>query len=614
MTVSTTAAAALPRWDVSGIFPGLDSPEFEEALGAARDDIDELARLFDELGIGGGAAPGAGNDTPQNLDEVLHRLNAALEAVWVVGAYVYAFVSTDSRDDAAQARLSELRQHEVLLTKLETRFTAWVGTFAVRDLVGSSEVARAHAFALERAHEEARRLMSRAEEELAADLDLTGALAWGKLHGDVTSRLAVRFAVGAREERELPMSEIRGLAHDAEREVRRRAYEAELDAWNRVAVPLAASMNSIKGQVKTLTARRGWASPLDEALFGNRIDRETLAALLAAVRESLPDLRRYLRAKARLLGVPALAWFDLFAPVGVASRNGRREWDFETARSFIVEQFRTYSSRLADFAARAFAERWIDAEPRLGKTDGAFCLFVRGDESRILANYTSAYSGVSTLAHELGHGYHNMARAGRTHLQRRTPMTLAETASIFCETIVRRAALAEASPVEQLEILEGSLQDSVQVTVDTMSRFLFESRLFDARAARELSIDELCGLMTGAQRETYGDGLDQSLLHPYMWAVKPHYYGSRSFYNFPYTFGLLFGLGLYALYEADTDAFAARYDDLLAATGSADVAQLASRFGIEVRTPDFWRSSLRVVKDDIERFERLAEAAGSPVG
>jgi oligoendopeptidase F len=273
-----------------------------------------------------------------------------------------------------------------------------------------------------------------------------------------------------------------------------------------------------------------------------------------------------------------------------------------------VEQFGTYSERLSGFAARAFAEHWIDAEPRPGKRDGAYCTGLRGEESRVFANYKPVFGGVSTLAHELGHGYHNVNLAQRTPLQRSHPMTLAETASIFCETIIRHAALQKADEQEQLAILEASLQGSCQIVVDITSRFLFEQRIFEKRQQRELSVDELNDLMLEAQRETYGDGLDEELLHPYMWAMKPHYYSTgRSFYNYPYMFGLLFGLGLYARYQQDPETFKRGYDDLLSSTGMADAATLAGRFGINLRTEDFWRASLEIIRQDIDQFEALIQ-------
>jgi len=283
-----------------------------------------------------------------------------------------------------------------------------------------------------------------------------------------------------------------------------------------------------------------------------------------------------------------------------------KAWSFEEADRFIIKQFGTFSPKLKDLAERAFSERWIDAEPRPGKVDGAFCTWVRKDESRILANYKAAYNGMSTLAHELGHAYHNLNLASRTVLQRQTPMTLAETASIFCQTIVRQAALEKADIQEQISILEASLQGACQVVVDITSRFLFEQNVFEKRKQRELSAAELKRLLWDAQGQTYGDGLDPDTYHPYMWAVKSHYYSTgRSFYNYPYMFGLLFGLGLYARYQDDPQGFKAGYDDLLSSTGMGSAAELAARFGIDIQTPDFWRSSLDVVRSDIDRFESL---------
>jgi pepF/M3 family oligoendopeptidase len=593
--------AELPRWDMSVVYPGLDSPEFEGAFRQVVADIEALVELFDAHGVGGREAVPLDESMVQAFEIVVARYNAVLEAAGTLSAYIHAFVSTDSRDPIAQARRSEFQQHAVRLAQLGTRFTAWIGSLDVEELIARSEVARAHAYTLRRARERAAHLMSPAEEALAAELNVTGGGAWARLYGDFTSQLRVPVEIKGKRQ-ELPMSVVRNLAYEADREVRQQAYQAELQAWERAALPLAAAMNSIKGEVDTLTRRRRWETPLDAALFDNSIDRQTLDAMMEAAHAAFPDFRRYLKAKARALGLPVLAWYDLFAPVGQATRR----WEFDEAAAFIVEQFAGYSPRLSDFAARAFRERWIDAEPREGKRDGAFCMWLRRDESRILANYKPTFNGVRTLAHELGHGYHNLNLAGRTMLQRATPMVLAETASIFCETIVRDAALREADRAEQLEILEGTLQGACQVVVDITSRFLFEQAVFAQRRRRELSIQELNELMLDAQRQTYGDGLDQQALHPYMWAAKPHYYSSgRSFYNFPYMFGLLFGLGLYARYLDDPERFRAGYDELLSSTGMASAPDLAARFGIDLRTPAFWHASLDVVRADIDRFGAL---------
>jgi pepF/M3 family oligoendopeptidase len=584
----------MPRWDLTPFFPALDSPEYDAAIAEVRDGI---ARLEASLSV---AETGA-QDPIQTFEQLAAQVNALREKTRVIQAYLGALVTTDSFDDFAQAKDSEFDKLATDLSKLAVRFTAWLGKQDVEALITKSKLAADHPFYLRRSKIVADHLMSPGEEALAADLNPSAGLAWGKLHGNIGSQLMVTVPLPDGE-KSMPMSAVRNLAYDPDREVRRAAYQAELAAWKAVDVPLAAAMNGIKGQFGVLAKRRKWESPLDNALFFANIDRAALDAMMTAARESFPDFRRYLKAKAHALGTEHLAWFDLFAPLG--SEGG--SWPYDKAEVFVEEQFRAFSDKMGDFAARAFRERWIDAEPRHGKRDGAYCSGFRKDESRILMNYKPSFGSVMTLAHELGHGYHNLCLAQRTPMQKETPMTLAETASIFCEAIIKRVYLDQAPAEEQLGILEGMLQGYCQVVVDITSRFLFEQAVFEKRTERDLSAGELSQLMLDSQRQTYGEGLDPELLHPYMWAAKPHYYSSgRSFYNFPYMFGLLFGLGLYSRYEQDPEAFKANYDDLLSSTGMDDAAGLASRFGFDIRTPDFWRGSLNVIRKDIDRFEQL---------
>jgi oligoendopeptidase F len=252
--------------------------------------------------------------------------------------------------------------------------------------------------------------------------------------------------------------------------------------------------------------------------------------------------------------------------------------------------------------------RRIDAEPRDGKRGGAFCIRIPAvEESRVLCNFDGSLDEVSTIAHELGHAYHIHCQRGKNYLQYITPMTLAETASIFCEMIIMDAALENTtSPQEQLSILETVLINDTQVIVDIYSRYLFETEVYERRQDAELSADEFCEIMTRAQKETYGDGLDEQHLHPYMWAWKPHYYRSDiAFYNYPYAFGLLFSTGLYAIYKQRGQEFVPQLQDLLASTGLADAAELAARFEIDIRSVEFWEDSLQVIKQRISRYQEL---------
>ncbi len=592
----------LPRWDVSGLYPGLDSPAFEADFETAMQAIEHLTARFDVLGIKERWVGLLSDADVATCEEAIVALGDLYERVRLLRAYIYSFVSTNSRDQLAQGRFSMLQQRLVPLDLLSVRFTAWIGGTDLKALVPRSTVAADHEYMLQRAQISATHLMTPAEEALAAELEPSAGGAWGHLQADMSSQLIVPFTFNGKTE-ELPMSVVRNIALEPDSARRRAAFEAELAAWRRAEVPIAAALNGIKGEVGVLARRRGWQSPLEQALFENAIDQTTLDAMLTAARESFPDFRRYFRAKARMLGHEQLAWPDLFAPIG---QKSGREWSYEQACGFVMAQFGQFAPQMAALAGRVFDEGWVDAEPRAGKAGGAFCMSVRGAESRILMNYTDSIGSVMTLAHELGHAYHNMCLAVQPPLQRSSPMTLAETASIFCETIVRKAAMAVADEQERLVILEAALQNAGQVVVDITSRFLFEQTVFSGRQQRALSADELCAAMLQAQRETYGDGLADDTLHPYMWAVKSHYYSSsRSFYNYPYMFGLLFGLGLYAISIREPEGFVERYDALLASTGQADAATLAARVGIDIRTPDFWRASLDMIREDIAAFEAL---------
>jgi pepF/M3 family oligoendopeptidase len=595
---TTHTKQALPRWDMTPLFPSLESLEFTQAVEKHKANIKEVEAFVQRL------EPGEVNDeTAATHDTLINALNDMFEHSWTVGSYIYGFTSVDSRDRVAKARQSELWKLSARVEMIMSRTTAWLGSLDTEALIERSDVAKEHAYALRQAKVRAAHLMSQPEEDLAAQLAISGGHAWGKLQGDLSSQIMVEVEREVGRPESLAMTEIRNLETDPDRGVRQRAYEAEVAAWKQWETPFAATLNGVKGQHLALAEKHGWDDVLEESLFQNHIDRETLDAMMSASREAFPDFHRYFAAKARALGLEKLAWYDLSAPLNAEGRK----WPWEDAVAFVNDQFGTFSPRLQGLSKRAFNENWIDAEPRSGKVGGAFCMGVRRGESRILANYSPSFSWVSTLAHELGHAYHNLAEEDRTMIQAgATPMTLAETASTFCETILRKAALKTVGAEEQLVILEGSLQDAAGTIIDITSRFLFEQSVFERRRDRELSADEFNSLMFEAQKATYGDAIEESTLHPYMWAVKGHYYSmDYAFYNYPYMFGMLFGLGLYAQYEQDPDAFRESYDDLLSSTGMADAADLAGRFGIDIRSKEFWVGSLDVVCEDIATFEEL---------
>lgn len=596
----------VPRWDLTNVYPALESAAFKADFAMLDEQLDEIEGIFMERVV---EIDGETDvvDLKAVIEDLLDLFNAALIRANTLEAYLFSFVSTDSYNLKAKKLLSEFEQIKVRIRKQQVRLQSFIGRIVDRLplVLAQDGSALEHAFVLKEAAEQSQYLMSEPEESLAAELNLSGGNAWGKLQGTVTSQLSVDFELDG-ELKELPMPALVNLRTHPDQAVRKRAYEAEMLAWESVEEPLAAAMNGVKGAVNTLNQRRGRIDAVHSAIDSARIDRETLDAMLAAMRASFPSFRKYFRAKAARFGQQRLPWWNLFAPTGKTDTR----YSFQEARDFILENFQGFSPELFQIAEKAFDNDWIDAEQRPGKRGGAFCMSVPAvKESRILCNFDGSQEQVFTIAHELGHAFHNYCayEAGKTPLQRLTPMTLAETASIMCETIITEAVLAQvSSPEQELAILETSLISDAQTIVDIYSRYIFESEVFERRVKSELSAEDFCGIMERAQLATYGDGLDENFLHKYMWTWKPHYYrAGLSFYNFPYAFGLLFGTGLYAIYRQRGEEFVPDYMALLASTGEATAADLASRFGIDIREQRFWESSLEVIAARIERYVEL---------
>ena len=608
---TTTPTSSLPHWQLDSIYPGLDSQEFADDKRNLAEAISDLEGFFDERGVQAIARAEAA-DTPalvSTLEGAIQRLDRVASLLATVQPFVNLRVATDAFDERSQAEASALRPLSSRFIALVARFKAWVGGLDLDDLASRSTVIADHRYQLERHQREAAHLLPGDGEELVAYLDETGGSAWSKLYNQLISRETISAAVeGDDGSREYGVAALRALQADPDEDTRRRAFEAELQLLRRNAVPYAAALNGIKGQVGMVARRRRWGGVLEHSLFQHGITRASLDAMQAACAARFDDLRGYLLTKARLLGTEKLRWYDLYAPLPQAEASS---FTWDEAKAFVVERFGSYSPYMAEFAQRTFDEGWIDVPPRTGKRNGAFCspIHPRG-ESRVMLNFTGALGDIRTLAHELGHAYHNdcKIRFGRDMLQIPTPMTLAETASIFCETIVFQGLLQSTTGGARLALLELDMQQVTQLVIDIHSRFLFESGVFERRAQRDLSVAELDELMLEAQDRTYGDTLDPDTRHPLMWAHKGHYYSSGlSFYNYPYTFGFLFGVGLYAQYLDEPDAFRERYDELLASTGMADAASLARGFGIDIEDEAFWRASLDVVAERVAAFASLAE-------
>jgi len=584
------------HWDLTNLYRDFADPNFG-------DDREKLSLLLDSLEKW---EPTEAGSNPKAAESFINKLIDFYNVYNKLLTFAHLRVSVDARNEEGLKIIEELEKEGTRLTSPSVKFQKWLGNLDdLPGLIKGSALLEKHLFFMEELVEQSKYLLSEKEETIIAELKRTGSSAWTKLQQKLTSTLMLDVEIEG-EIKTLPLPEVRNLAFKKDPQTRRNGYEAELNAYTEIEEPVAAALNGIKGEVLTITNRRGFGHPLEETLQKSRMDQETLETMLEAMRDFLPIFRAYYKTKARLLNQgEGLPFFDIFAPMGEVEM----EFSLEEAQDFIIKNIKGFSPEMAELYQRAFTEKWIDTEPREGKRGGAFCANINPiGESRILSNFTGSFNDMITLAHELGHAYHGHCLNEESILNSGYPMPLAETASIFSETIVTSAALKEADPEQTFAILESRISQAGQVIVDIYSRYIFENNLFKQRNLASLSVQELKDLMLKAQQEAYGEALNQDYLHPYAWLNKPHYYMAGSnYYNFPYAFGLLFGLGVYALYLERGKSFVADYNKLLRATGQNKIAEVAKMIDIDLKSRGFWDSSLQVIKEDIEKFRSLAE-------
>lgn len=582
------------QWDLDVLYHGFDdaqlTQDFDRAFAVCRSGLAAFQRPSD--------------DVPAMLAQGLEALTEAANRLILLGSYIQLTLSVDATCAPALALLDKLMNLQVEAEQLSSAFARYVGALPdLKAVIQGNDALAPYSFMLTDAAEQAAHLLPEALEPTVLRMQMTGGRAWEQLRNLIDGTMQVELVQDGQTV-SLPLPEVHNMAYSGDPALRKAAYEAELAAYPKVETAMAACLNGIKGEALTLADLKGYDSVLDMTLAHSRMDRATLEAMLTAIREALPDFRRYLKAKAKLLGhAKGLPFYDLFAPVGSSGHT----YTLEEARDYLLRVLGPFSPNMAEVIRRAFDERWIDAYPRPGKQGGAFCngLHPLG-QSRVMTNFDGTFGAVTTLAHELGHAFHDYCLKEEAVLNTDYPMPLAETASIFNETLMTQAALAQAEPEEAFSLLESELMEANQVVVDILSRYLFETEVVETRKQRTLTAQELQDIMLRAQRESYGDGLDADYLHPYMWACKSHYYSADvHFYNFPYAFGLLFGKGIYARYEAQGASFVPAYERLLALCGKDTVAGVAASVGIDVHSVDFWRSSLDILRQDIDHFEAL---------
>lgn len=573
------------EWSLKELYESYESDKYVA-------DFARLTQSFETL---------AAVELVDNLDTI-HQVVSLLEEQAVLTNVLYGFIglqltvnTTDEDSLTQEAKLSKLLAKQA---KLKTRVSKFLGS--VTTDLSQDDKLREYTFLFEQLKQKNKYLLSDDVEEVIATLNQSAGSAWEQLQGFLTSTVEIEFDGEVK-----TLSDMRNLAYSDSQDVRRRAFEAELKMYESIKEPVAFALNHIKSQVNDITRLRGYESALDQTLQASSMKKETLEALIGAIEDSLPAFQRYLKHKATLLGHSnGLPFYDLFAPIGEGSS---RTFTVEESRDYLVKHFGTFSQDLADMTAEIYDKHHVDMFPKKGKVGGAFCWGIQPlKQSRILMNFDGNLRNVITMAHELGHAYHNLHTHNHLPLNWDYSMPVAETASTFNEALIMNSIINEVSDSEKISLIESELQDVTQIIVDIYSRYLFETAVFQERQESFLFSKDLEALMSDAQKKAYGNGLDHSVLHPFMWLCKGHYYSTGlSFYNFPYAFGGLYSKGLYAQYVAQPEGFVAKYQEMLRATTVSSVEDTAKRMGVDLTTKTFWATALKQVEAQIETFIRL---------
>ena len=452
--------------------------------------------------------------------------------------------------------------------------------------------------------------MEAKEESLANDLQRFGGDAWSKLHEQIISNMVDK-------ETGKTFNQLRNDAYSPDRNLRKESYYKEIALLEQNQIAISSALNNIKGATNSLNKKRNWGESengaINRSLFSSRLSNKSLESLISAMEEAIPMWHEYLLEKAKILNLKdengnpeKCSFYDIFAPIEfeTSTEESSSNWTYNEAKEFITNEFYKFSSDMGDFVKNAFEENWIDAEIRKGKVGGAFCIdFPLQKVSRVLTNFSGTTSDVITLVHELGHAYHHHCIKELDYNLSSYPMTLAETASIFAETMVTNSMLKSASNLEKAKLIEMHLSDSCQTLLDILSRFYFEKSVFEQRKDKELGAEDFCQLMLDAQNKTYGNSLTD-IKHPYLWAVKTHYYSPElDFYNYPYAFGQLFSLGLYYQYKDNPQEFPEKYKKLLQNTGMMSCEDVCKLAGFDITTKEFWLSGIKEIQKEFEEWK-----------
>lgn len=598
-----------PRWNLDSVFSSIKSEKYENYLA---DFKNLLAKAENHLEDSKNAKENFGGW----LKAAIGLFDELASFSRTLNSYAYLIYSVDTTNTDFLNNISAVENLLIQKQQIEIKFQTILkeNQQNLESFFNENPEFKAYEFILREAVEAIEHQMPGELEKLASEIQQTGGNAWEKLHEQIISNLKDS-------ETGKTFNELRNDAFSPDPKIRFESYKKEITLLKQNEIALASSLNNLKGETITLNKRRNFQEAIERSLLSSRLSKKSLGALISAIEKSLPEWRKYFQAKASYLkkhgmtfssdSSDGIAFYDLFAPIENPNQKSEdsllsKKWTFEEAIHYVIEKYHSFSKEMGDFAEKAYKEKWIDAEIRPGKVGGAYDEDIPlGHQSRILSNFTGSFSDVITLAHEIGHAYHFSCMKGQPAMFFDYPMTLAETASTFAETIVKQDIIKKASGFSKIQALELDLQDASQVLVDILSRFYFERSVFSERSKSELNSEDFCRLMKKAQNGSYGSGLGTEK-HEYMWAVKSHYYSTGfDFYNYPYAFGQLFAMSLYEQYKEKGDSFTKIYPEILSKTGNMSCEDLCRIADLDIQDEKTWSKAISIYTKEIDEFVSL---------
>lgn len=587
------------NWDLERIYSSIDSQEFNSDFNKLSKHIASVSQWCDENFND--------NNEAENKIEVFLKLNNEYRNLYFkLFCYTYLLISIDNEDDEAMNMIDELDVKNDEFMNIYVTFVKWLKNVGdLEQIVESSKYLSEHKFYLNETSLKSKYMLSRDEEEIINKMQRTGSRAWQRLYIETLAGANVKIQIDGKL-KTMSLGELKNMAYQKDSSLRKLASKKEMKACKNISKTISSCINELSGEAITICEMKGYESVIHKVLLEARVDYETLNTMIKVIEENLVIFHKYYKTKAKVLGNGnKINFYDIYAPIGTA--NGKIS--YKDSQNLIVSSFTKFSDDLGNFAKKAFYEKWIDAEPSSKKSNYAISVDIFPiKESRIMTNFSGNYIDTSILAHEIGHAYHSYCLKDEELLNTDYPIPMAETASIFCETIINNELINNVGAEDKVTILERHISDIAYYIVEMYGRFLFECELFERRKTGILSVEELNEIMAKSMEKVYGRTINKNTINEYSWVNNAGFYMAGSeFLNFPYIFGVLFSKGLYAEYLKSKEGFVQDYKKFLKLTSTNNIYDVAKFMNIDIKSREFWEGAFKIIETYIEEFIREVE-------